>query len=166
MQDATDYRIPIRQLLIRPDEQRTVTREIDPETVKSYGLTCQAPLTAQALLENRAGVLMLHLDVRGTLLCECDRCLSPVALETDKSFFHIVVTEIADAQNDAEYLLAPDAMLDLAEAALTDLRLELPARILCAPDCRGLCPVCGKNRNLGECGCESGAVTLSFEDEP
>ena len=166
LQAAHDYRIPIRPLLTRPDEKRTVSVQIDTETAASYGLTCQAPPSVEAVLENLAGVLMLNMTVRCTLNTVCDRCLSDVALEMERSFFHIIVTETADAQNDAEYLLAPDAMLDLAEAALTDLRLELPSRILCAPDCRGLCPVCGKNRNLGECGCESGAVTFTMEDEP
>ena len=166
LQAAPDYRIPIRPLLTRPDEKRSVSVQIDTETARSFGLTCQAPPTVEAVLENRAGVLMLDLHVRCTLLTACDRCLSEVALDMDESFFHIIVTETADAQNDAEYLLAPDAMLDLAEAALTDLRLELPSRVLCAPDCRGLCPVCGKNRNEGDCGCEGGAVTFTVEDEP
>jgi uncharacterized protein len=27
----------------------------------------------------------------------------------------------------------------------------MPFAPLCRPDCQGLCPVCGGNRNLGEC---------------
>ena len=163
LQATPDYRIPIRQLLLRPDEKRAVSVRIDTETAAQYGLTCQAPAAVDAVLENRAGVLMLHTDVHCTLMHECDRCLSPVSYEMDEHFSHIIVTETADAQNDAEYLLAPDAMLDLAEAAMTDLRLSVPSRILCAPDCRGLCPQCGQNLNLGQCSCGSDAVTLSFE---
>ncbi len=94
---------------------------------------------------------------------ECDRCLSPVKIPVEEEFSHVIVTETASEQNDAEYLLAPDAMLDLAETAMTDLRLSMPTKILCQPDCKGLCPVCGQNRNLGDCGCDSGDITLSFQ---
>ena len=72
-------------------------------------------------------------------------------------------TDRCSEQNDAEYLLAPDAMLDLAEVAMTDLRLSMPTKILCRPDCKGLCPVCGQNRNLTDCGCDTGDITLSYQ---
>ena len=59
MQEASaDYRISIRSLLLRPDESRTLSKEIDLETARSYGLPCQAPPTVEGLLENRAGVLI------------------------------------------------------------------------------------------------------------
>ncbi|RKY75804.1 DUF177 domain-containing protein, partial [candidate division KSB1 bacterium] len=31
--------------------------------------------------------------------------------------------------------------------------LEVPAKKLCMEDCKGLCPVCGKNLNTGSCSC-------------
>lgn len=33
------------------------------------------------------------------------------------------------------------------------IRLNIPVKPLCRPDCKGLCPVCGKDLNLGECEC-------------
>ena len=44
--------------------------------------------------------------------------------------------------------------LRLDDAALGALWLEMPMRILCAPDCRGLCPRCGVNRNHSICACQ------------
>ncbi|MBO4749763.1 MAG: DUF177 domain-containing protein, partial [Lachnospiraceae bacterium] len=35
-----------------------------------------------------------------------------------------------------------------------ELMENWPAKILCKEDCKGLCPVCGKNLNEGECGCD------------
>lgn len=164
MQDAAaDYRISIRSLLLRPDESRNVSSEIDTETAQSYGLPCQAPLTVEGVLENRASVLMFRYTLRCTLLLECDRCLSAVTRPVEEQFTHVIVTETASEQNDAEYLLAPDAMLDLAEVALTDLRLSLPTKTLCQPDCKGICPVCGQNRNAGECHCVSADITLDYQ---
>lgn len=158
-----EYRISIRSLLLRPNEKKTVDLEIDSETAASYGLPCVRLPKLEGLLENRAGVLMLSYTLRCVPALECDRCLSPVETPVEAEFSHVIVTETASEQNDAEYLLAPDAMLDLAEVAMTDLRLSMPTKILCRPDCRGLCPVCGQNRNLGECSCDTGDVTFNFE---
>jgi len=44
--------------------------------------------------------------------------------------------------------------LPLDAAALGALWLEMPMRVLCAPDCKGLCPHCGVNRNLSTCTCQ------------
>ncbi|MBQ5339683.1 MAG: DUF177 domain-containing protein [Oscillospiraceae bacterium] len=158
-----EYRISIRSLLLRPDEKKTLSLEIDAETAASYGLPCVKLPKLEGLLENRAGVLMMNYRLSCVPALECDRCLAPVEMPVEAEFSHVIVTETASEQNDAEYLLAPDAMLDLAEVAMTDLRLSMPTKILCRPDCRGLCPVCGQNRNLADCGCDSGDITLSYQ---
>ena len=44
---------------------------------------------------------------------------------------------------------------DLTKPVQDALLLEMPMRFLCRPDCKGLCPVCGRNRNLGACACEA-----------
>ena len=164
MQEATaEYRISIRSLLVRPDEKRTVRKQIDADTAALYGLPCTELPEIDGVLENRAGVLMMRYRLRCVPELIGDRCLSPVAMQIDETFEHVIVTETASEENDAEYLLAPDAMLDLAEVAMTDLRLSMPTKTLCSPDCKGLCPVCGKNRNDGDCGCSSADITLDFQ---
>lgn len=43
--------------------------------------------------------------------------------------------------------------LNLATLVETETTLALPMKPLCRPDCRGLCPVCGGNRNVTACAC-------------
>jgi len=162
-ENAAAYRINIRSLLERPNERKNLSVEIDEDTVSLYGLRCQSLPQIEGKLENRAGVLMLTYTLRCVLLRECDRCLSETEHAVEETFSHVIVTETASEQNNAEYLLAPDAMLDLAETVMTDLRLSLPMKTLCKPECLGLCPVCGQNRNEGTCNCDSADVTLEFE---
>ncbi|HAG13017.1 MAG TPA: hypothetical protein DCG49_04050 [Ruminococcus sp.] len=157
------YRVQIRSLLLRPNEKRTLSVQIDAETAASYGLPCAVLPQVEGVLENRAGVLMLTYTLRCVPDLECDRCLSPVQNPVEETFSHVIVTEAASERNDAEYLLAPDAMLELADVVMTDLRLSMPTKILCSPDCKGLCPVCGQNLNEGDCGCESADVTLDYQ---
>ena len=44
--------------------------------------------------------------------------------------------------------------VNLREMVLDSLFASLPVLPLCRADCRGICPRCGADRNLEECGCE------------
>jgi uncharacterized protein len=50
-----------------------------------------------------------------------------------------------------DYPLGPDGSLELDQMARDAIGVELPFSPLCRADCKGLCPVCGGDRNLGEC---------------
>ena len=50
--------------------------------------------------------------------------------------------------------LTGEDFVDLTPQMREDIILELPQRALCQPDCKGLCPVCGKDLNEGACGCK------------
>jgi uncharacterized protein len=43
------------------------------------------------------------------------------------------------------------------------LLLNIPMRILCKEDCRGLCPKCGRNRNTNSCDCVEEAIDPRWE---
>ena len=76
----------------------------------------------------------------------CGRCLEParrtVAADELRMFF-----EIDDRGEE----------LDVSEDVRAELLLELPMNLLCSEECRGLCPHCGANRNLKDCGCSGPA---------
>ena len=56
-----------------------------------------------------------------------------------------------DALGLAEYR---DEKIDLGEVVREQLYLALPMKPLCQEDCKGLCPVCGVNRNRETCSCQ------------
>ena len=53
--------------------------------------------------------------------------------------------------------------IDLEQMMREQFYLALPMKPLCAPDCKGLCSVCGKNRNRETCSCETTWVDPRFE---
>lgn len=87
----------------------------------------------------------------------CDRCFELTTQKREQPFFHILVRELSDEEDD-EFLLVPDEKLDLDHLVTEDILLELPSKFLCSPDCKGLCPQCGKNLNTGDCQCERDTV--------
>jgi uncharacterized protein len=52
---------------------------------------------------------------------------------------------------------------DIAPYIWEALILHLPERILCREDCKGLCPVCGSDRNERDCGCAPGGADPRLE---
>lgn len=91
----------------------------------------------------------------------CGRCLDPVAqrvaIEFAEEFEPSVDVSSGKAlpasENDMAFTISPNHILDLSEALRQNLIGALPIQSLCRPDCAGLCPVCGANRNTTFCGC-------------
>ena len=82
----------------------------------------------------------------------CDR--AERQLRNGGQVFHVLVRELSDEENDdGEFVVVPDETLDVDELVTEDILLDLPSKFLCSPDCKGLCPRCGKDLNEGDCGC-------------
>ncbi|MGC8779195.1 MAG: YceD family protein, partial [Candidatus Caldatribacteriaceae bacterium] len=53
-----------------------------------------------------------------------------------------------------KYFCENDNYVDITKDLEELILVNLPMKPLCRPDCLGICPKCGANRNQGECGCE------------
>ncbi|HEX8709540.1 MAG TPA: DUF177 domain-containing protein [Pyrinomonadaceae bacterium] len=126
-----------------------------------------ARLTGPAEVRGRVSRSGQEVRLRGKIRAaaevDCDRCLSPapVAVETAFDVGYIPVeaytaSEAAELQEaDLSLSIFDGATIDVDELVREQVLLELPARALCAEDCRGLCPACGSNRNTAPCSCQS-----------
>lgn len=92
----------------------------------------------------------------------CARCIDPVAHSLGGDFDLLFRPAGADAGPAERALGAPDTEIGyyqeeglvLEDVLREQVLLSLPARTLCRPDCKGLCPRCGRNRNTETCACE------------
>lgn len=116
----------------------------------SYSFDGDVKLTGS--IYNRADVVHLDYSVVFTLNIVCDRCLKELRRDYTFQFKRIVVKNV-NSKND-EYIIAENDRVDLTGAAVSDLLLSLPTKMLCSDDCAGLCTVCGKNLNESECDCQ------------
>ena len=102
---------------------------------------------------------LLRADIAGTLDTPCARCLEParISLRAPLAITYVPFEETNNDDTDDEdpdVLVFSGGEIDLAEAIRDELVLSLPMNPLCTETCRGLCPVCGGNRNLIACTCE------------
>jgi uncharacterized protein len=109
-----------------------------------------ATLLADVVLESVLGGVSVTGTVVAPWVGECRRCLTPATGE-----LRVAVRELYTAGGDGDdtYPLVEDKV-DLEPLVHDAVLLELPPAPLCGPDCRGLCPGCGANRNEEPCGCE------------
>lgn len=90
---------------------------------------------------------------------ECDRCLSTLSIPVEASFDLLYVPPIGTEdereleEKDLSLGFYQDGIIDVDDLTREQIELALPMARLCSDECRGLCPKCGANMNLGECGC-------------
>ena len=100
-------------------------------------------------LEAVEGGIVVAGNVRAPWVGECRRCLGPVAGTAVADVEEIFVS---DPEEGETYPILGDH-LDLEPLAREAVVLSLPLVPLCRPDCAGLCPTCGADRNEGPCAC-------------
>ena len=89
----------------------------------------------------------------------CDRCMAEINKDVEKDFkviFFITHSRSDDEvdENGIYYLSPDDDKIDLTNDTIENLLLTIPMKILCSESCKGLCYVCGVNKNTNECNCE------------
>lgn len=87
----------------------------------------------------------------------CDRCLTEVPTLLELSFERIVASPEATAEDeDTDDLSFMEGyQLNVETFVYNEIIGNWPAKILCKEDCKGLCPICGQNRNERDCGCDT-----------
>ena len=110
-----------------------------------------------------------HLETR--VEATCDRCLGPVELPV-ASNFDLTYRPMATIAREGEVLeLPPDELevgffsgagIEVADVVAEQVNLFMPMQVTCTPQCQGLCPTCGANRNLEACSCGEAAHDSPF----
>jgi len=148
----------LRQLFL--EEGKSVSfDEIMPNTAEKLwdGHPIASPITLSGSVTNRSGIVTLEYTASFRFVSQCDRCCEDVDKQLTYRFAHTLIQQLENDDDDG-YLVLPDLNLDMDELASADISLELPTKVLCSEDCKGLCPKCGKNLNEGSCSCPTKEV--------
>ena len=138
----------LRTLRVRSGDQARERAEIELEPLLLGGQAYApqpnpAPAELAVTRASSGTVLELAFDVR--LEGPCFRCLADAELQLSLDLREYEATKPESDDERTEYL--DDDRLDLSAWAHDAIALALPDKILCRPDCAGLCPVCGKDLN-------------------
>ncbi len=96
-------------------------------------------------------------SITTTLTIPCNRCMDDVINEVKADFTKEFKTSTVDDEDDmSEYL--EGVVLNLEKLVLDEVYMNVPMKVLCNEDCRGICKSCGKNLNHTACDCEDDNV--------
>lgn len=94
-------------------------------------------------------------EVSVTFLASCDRCLVDVPVALNLLFERLLVSPGAEDEEADDLSYMNGFHLDVETLVHNEILMNWPMKILCREDCLGICPVCGQNRNLRDCGCDT-----------
>ena len=145
--------LDVRPILYTPGGELPFRLTLDLSDMAFSGrYPVQQGVEVSGRVRNSADVLHLDLTASTTLDACCDRCGREFPLRKEVSYTCLLAQEVQNEDQD-EIVSLQDGQVDVADLARTAFILEMDTKTLCSKDCKGLCPRCGANLNLGPCSC-------------
>ena len=146
----------LASIIDRPGESVPFSTSVDLSDLL-YGEShpVSEPVLASGVVRNTAGVLVMTGSLHTTIHGVCDRCASDFDADVEFPINVVLVTEQSNEENEDEWVFPLEGdSADLEDIVRTVFVLNLDSKLLCKPDCKGLCCRCGKNLNDGPCSCQ------------
>jgi uncharacterized protein len=140
------------------------------ETFAHIDFDFDSPLQGEARIDKAGRSVLIQGKVEASLRFRCVRCLREFSYPLS-STFEVTLHPLKNSSLGEETELSPEDMessffegeeIHLSEIACEQIFLDIPYQPLCQEACKGLCPVCGKDLNLGSCSCSKEEVPSSF----
>ena len=103
---------------------------------------------------SKADVVYLDLDISYSIKGQCDRCAEDVIKNQSLIINRIIAESLQNEDDDDNYIVVDNRELDLDGFICEEILLNLPSKLLCKDDCKGLCAKCGANLNVNKCDCK------------
>lgn len=128
--------------------------------VESFPDVCEflSPVKVEGTVTNFEGDFLVEANGSTAVFMNCSRCLKPVKLEVK---FGIKENFSNTGKEETETFLGDT--IDLTSVVGRSILISLPMKVVCDEDCKGLCPICGKDLNEGDCGCDTTNIDPRFE---
>lgn len=166
--------IPLQSIPVTGKSLRIDDQAVWESFLQEFGVNCRIlePLSADIEILPQAEGILFRGRITGKVALPCDRCANDSIVLLDQRF-DSYESFPADVLPGAHAKAGEDLFGDVDEAVIRnaahgrgveinpaalvweEFSLALPIKPLCGEDCKGLCPVCGINRNSETCSCES-----------
>jgi uncharacterized protein len=144
-----------------PREGLKISREFEfssEEIIEENAVFLQ-PVHAEISVKKAGDEIFIKGRITTSLSFVCSRCLIPFEFPVNSHFDLVYLPE--ELEEPKEELESDDMnisfyysrQIDLKDVVLEQLNLTFPVKPLCSKKCQGICPICGKNIDSGECSC-------------
>jgi len=160
LREMSKLSLDISELLHRPGTSKRLDFS---EEIEGLGLEMgrvQPQLDFSLELSSLVEGILVSGRVRGTYVLECIRCLTEFDQRLEVDVSEVLAYESQPGAEEGYEIAGDHAFLEpvMRDAVI----LAMPLNPLCRPDCKGLCPVCGADRNSTDCGHDAGRKDLRW----
>jgi len=148
---------------VKEEEDFSFERSFDVPTLE--GKFAPGEFVIKAHVKKVGTKFYVEISIAGTVRAECHRCLDEFDMRLEAGvtmiFYRGTRGEIEPDKLEEDYILIPDEgelHYDIFPRVKEAVVLEIPIKILCSEDCKGLCPVCGANLNHEQCSCNTDRI--------
>ncbi len=115
------------------------------------------PVEAKITIQNKAGLMTVNVKGSFSYETHCSRCNEPVSSKLDIDVTKVISDEEYDEEEEnTDYVYMDEyKQIDITSIILEQVVFDMPFRVYCKEDCKGLCPECGINLNYETCDCKS-----------
>ena len=134
-----------------------VVDEVSIEPFEGIEFPGKATLQVQLRYVDR----LLHIvgSVEARAHGACDSCLEDVDVDIHVDVDERLDPHASDDDGFGENNVLSGNRLDVADLAQQLVLSEMPMGLRCSDECKGLCGVCGLNKNTGTCSCDTDGET-------
>lgn len=140
------------------------TYELSENLYADRGYKVINPVNIKGTMNYQGDKLYLNAKVKFNLQVVCDNCGIDFTKEIAFDFEEVFIENYA-SHSDEDYLIN-QTCVELDKPLNDCILLNTPTRMLCKESCKGLCPICGKNKNVSTCACESLKEETENYDNP
>jgi uncharacterized protein len=132
--------------------------EVDPIVLGATDYRVLLPDGVCVVVDRLAGGYLVTVDVDARLYGPCARCLGEgvLSVRAEQQEFAPTAKDGWGETDISDFI--KDLVVDVDGLAREALVLGLPAQVVCADTCKGLCMRCGRDLNKGSCGCEADPI--------
>ncbi len=131
--------------------------ELDYPSIKLSDDLTLSPLKGVITATRTTEGIYIQGELESAAALECVRCLTETIVSLDFTLDELFYYPPQSAPP-GENHVGEDGMIDLAPLVRELSLLSRPIKVLCRPDCLGLCQECGANLNEGDCGCDDEVI--------
>ncbi len=146
--------LDLHEIIEVPGKSVPFQCELDEQRLSFPALVAfHGPVLAHGCVRNVAGVLEMEAEVAANMTVCCDRCGKPMERNYVRQYSAILQADEEGAEEGEAFSFCGDSV-DISDIVETCFILGFDQKFLCRDDCKGLCPVCGKDLNDGPCQCK------------
>lgn len=155
MTEQTELMIDLSGIVKSEGMELAISKEYPKEAFLEFDktLSLETPVTLTGTITNHAGNLFLDGTLSFTAKLNCDRCLEPFFKQFTIPMEDTIAREDSGLEAD-EFIPYQHNSVLLTEAIYKCIFAVTLDQQLCKSDCKGLCSVCGCNRNETDCNCD------------